>query len=125
MASLPTPSSQSAACSAPLDRHSQHSVKILRGAANNLPSPASGAICQPFLPPTSSITLPCRYTKASTAHSAECRGAGGHAAYVRMSTFGPGSASAVYRALHSLQSQRVEALVLDLRNNPGGLVSAG
>jgi len=44
--------------------------------------------------------------------------------YVRMLQFGEDTARDLQRALDELAAQKVRALVLDLRSNPGGLLSA-
>ncbi len=44
--------------------------------------------------------------------------------YVRMLQFGESTADDLQVALDSLESQKVRALVLDLRSNPGGLLTA-
>ncbi len=44
--------------------------------------------------------------------------------YVRMLQFGEDTADDLQRALDELEAQQVKALVLDLRSNPGGLLTA-
>ena len=44
--------------------------------------------------------------------------------YVRMLQFGEDTSADLQKALDELQSQKVRALVLDLRSNPGGLLTA-
>jgi len=44
--------------------------------------------------------------------------------YIRIATFGEQTADEVDQALEALESEGLEGLVLDLRGNPGGLVSA-
>jgi carboxyl-terminal processing protease len=51
---------------------------------------------------------------------------GGHTlGYLRVTQFAEPVPQQVQEALHDLQDQNIEGLVLDLRNNSGGLVSAG
>ncbi|MEB3354963.1 MAG: S41 family peptidase [Cyanobacteriota bacterium] len=51
---------------------------------------------------------------------------GGHTlGYLRITQFAEPVPLQVQEALHDLQDQNIEGLVLDLRNNSGGLVSAG
>ncbi|MDY0149425.1 MAG: S41 family peptidase [Kiritimatiellia bacterium] len=48
----------------------------------------------------------------------------GQIGYIRMLQFGESTADDLQRELDSLEEQAVKALVLDLRSNPGGLLSA-
>lgn len=48
----------------------------------------------------------------------------GDVGYVRMLQFGEDTANDLQTALDQLEAQKVKALVLDLRNNPGGLLTA-
>lgn len=45
--------------------------------------------------------------------------------YIRLSQFNANATSEVAHAIHRLETQGAEAYVLDLRNNPGGLLQAG
>ncbi|KAL3694725.1 hypothetical protein R1sor_008376 [Riccia sorocarpa] len=45
--------------------------------------------------------------------------------YIRLSTFSQNAASDMKRAIEKLESAGVASYILDLRNNPGGLVKAG
>ncbi|XP_041024178.1 carboxyl-terminal-processing peptidase 3, chloroplastic [Juglans microcarpa x Juglans regia] len=45
--------------------------------------------------------------------------------YVRLSAFSQSAAADMENAIHEMESQDVQAYILDLRNNPGGLVKAG
>ncbi|MBD2020040.1 PDZ domain-containing protein [Leptolyngbya sp. FACHB-36] len=45
--------------------------------------------------------------------------------YIRLSQFNANATMEVAHAIHRLESQGAEAYVLDLRNNPGGLLQAG
>ncbi|KAL2633013.1 hypothetical protein R1flu_004492 [Riccia fluitans] len=45
--------------------------------------------------------------------------------YIRLTTFSQNAASDMERAIKKLESAGVESYILDLRNNPGGLVKAG
>ncbi|GIW86921.1 MAG: hypothetical protein KatS3mg108_1245 [Isosphaeraceae bacterium] len=45
-------------------------------------------------------------------------------AYIRITTFGDDTAAALRRALQEIQSEGAKGLILDLRDNPGGLLSA-
>ncbi len=45
-------------------------------------------------------------------------------AYIRLSGFGRHTANDLKNVLHTLSEAKLKALVLDLRNNPGGLLSA-
>merc|ERR1711939_517959 len=45
--------------------------------------------------------------------------------YLRITQFTDGVPEQVQQALEELQDKNIEGLVLDLRNNTGGLVSAG
>ncbi|MCA1808530.1 MAG: S41 family peptidase [Lentisphaerae bacterium] len=44
--------------------------------------------------------------------------------YIRLTQFNEPTAEALQRAIESLQKQDMRALILDLRNNPGGLLSS-
>lgn len=48
----------------------------------------------------------------------------GSIGYIELSRFGPETATSFRRALTSLKEQGARGIVLDLRNNPGGLLSA-
>lgn len=50
---------------------------------------------------------------------------GNHLAYIRLATFSHNAASEMAAAVMQLQSSGARAFILDLRNNPGGLVTAG
>ncbi|XP_035545337.1 carboxyl-terminal-processing peptidase 3, chloroplastic-like isoform X2 [Juglans regia] len=45
--------------------------------------------------------------------------------YVKLSAFSQTAAADMKNALHEMESQNVQAYILDLRNNPGGLLKAG
>ncbi|KAL0339621.1 UNVERIFIED_CONTAM: Carboxyl-terminal-processing peptidase 3, chloroplastic [Sesamum radiatum] len=45
--------------------------------------------------------------------------------YVKLSTFSQTAATEMENAVHEMESQGVQSYILDLRNNPGGLVKAG
>ena len=45
--------------------------------------------------------------------------------YLRITQFSEGVPEQVQQALEELQNKEIEGLILDLRNNSGGLVSAG
>jgi C-terminal processing protease CtpA/Prc len=45
--------------------------------------------------------------------------------YVRLATFNSNTTAAAQEALYDLRKQGVAALVLDIRNNGGGLFPAG
>ena len=47
-----------------------------------------------------------------------------HIGYVRLTVFGRDTAAELRRVLTQLQSEKLRGLILDLRNNPGGLLSA-
>lgn len=44
--------------------------------------------------------------------------------YIRLTQFQEASGSDLHRALQELRNEKIEALILDLRNNPGGLLTA-
>lgn len=48
----------------------------------------------------------------------------GNIGYIRISTFADDTAGLIKAAANDLQAQHVKGIVLDLRNNPGGLLSA-
>lgn len=45
--------------------------------------------------------------------------------YVRLSAFSQTAAAEMESAIHEMENQGVQSYILDLRNNPGGLVTAG
>ncbi|WRX23101.1 Tail specific protease - like 2 [Theobroma cacao] len=45
--------------------------------------------------------------------------------YVKLSTFSQSAATDMKNTIHDMESQGVNSYILDLRNNPGGLVKAG
>ncbi|KAL0383583.1 UNVERIFIED_CONTAM: Carboxyl-terminal-processing peptidase 3, chloroplastic [Sesamum calycinum] len=45
--------------------------------------------------------------------------------YVKLSTFSQTAATEMENTVHEMESQGVQSYILDLRNNPGGLVKAG
>ncbi|KAL0453068.1 UNVERIFIED_CONTAM: Carboxyl-terminal-processing peptidase 3, chloroplastic [Sesamum latifolium] len=45
--------------------------------------------------------------------------------YVKLSTFSQTAAAEMENTVHEMESQGVQSYILDLRNNPGGLVKAG
>ncbi|XP_021283252.1 carboxyl-terminal-processing peptidase 3, chloroplastic isoform X1 [Herrania umbratica] len=45
--------------------------------------------------------------------------------YVKLSTFSQSAATDMKNTIHDMESQGVHSYILDLRNNPGGLVKAG
>ncbi|KAI4387121.1 hypothetical protein MLD38_004976 [Melastoma candidum] len=45
--------------------------------------------------------------------------------YVKLSSFSQNAASDMERTIHEMENQDVHSYILDLRNNPGGLVKAG
>ncbi|XP_048226114.1 carboxyl-terminal-processing peptidase 3, chloroplastic isoform X2 [Ricinus communis] len=45
--------------------------------------------------------------------------------YVKLSTFSQSAAADMANAIHELETEGVQSYILDLRNNPGGLVKAG
>jgi carboxyl-terminal processing protease len=48
----------------------------------------------------------------------------GNIGYIRISTFADDTSSLIIKAADDLKAQNVKGIVLDLRNNPGGLLSA-
>lgn len=50
---------------------------------------------------------------------------GNHMGYIRLSTFSHNAATEMAAAVEALQREGARAFILDLRNNPGGLVTAG
>jgi carboxyl-terminal processing protease len=44
--------------------------------------------------------------------------------YIRISSFGETTAQEVIKAIKSMQKDRISGLIIDLRNNPGGLLDA-
>lgn len=51
--------------------------------------------------------------------------AGEDLGYIKLANFSSKAASAVREAIVDLEHQGVKGYILDLRNNPGGLVDAG
>jgi carboxyl-terminal processing protease len=47
----------------------------------------------------------------------------GQTGYVRLEEFGPKAADEVGKAMRQLQSQKARQFILDLRGNPGGIVT--
>ncbi|KAE8098833.1 hypothetical protein FH972_016868 [Carpinus fangiana] len=76
------------------------------------------------------VKVPREYIKLSPLSSAIIphRTADGHltkTGYVKLSAFSQTAAADMEHAIHEMESQDVQAYILDLRNNPGGLVKAG
>lgn len=76
------------------------------------------------------VNLPREYIKLSPISSAIIPhrtpdGQLSKTGYVRLSAFSQTAASDMERVIHQLEDQGVESYILDLRNNPGGLVKAG
>lgn len=76
------------------------------------------------------VNLPREYIKLSPISSAVIPhrtpdGQLSKTGYVRLSAFSQTAASDMERVIHQLEDQGVQSYILDLRNNPGGLVKAG
>ncbi|XP_075639398.1 carboxyl-terminal-processing peptidase 3, chloroplastic isoform X1 [Castanea sativa] len=76
------------------------------------------------------VKIPREYIKLSPISSAIIphRTADGHltkTGYVKLSAFSQTAAADMENAIQEMESQDVHAYILDLRNNPGGLVKAG
>ncbi|CAO2831767.1 unnamed protein product [Amaranthus hypochondriacus] len=76
------------------------------------------------------VNLPREYIKLSPISSAIIphKSPDGHVSrtgYVKLSVFSQTAASDMERVIHKLEDQGVQSYILDLRNNPGGLVKAG
>ncbi|GAB4851581.1 Carboxyl-terminal-processing peptidase 3, chloroplastic [Ancistrocladus abbreviatus] len=76
------------------------------------------------------VNLPRDFIKLSPISSAIIphRTPDGHLSktgYVKLSTFSQTAASDMEKVIHQLEDQGVQSYILDLRNNPGGLVKAG
>lgn len=76
------------------------------------------------------VSLPREYIKLSPISSAIIphKTPDGHLSktgYVRLSAFSQTAASDMEKVIHQLEDQDVHSYILDLRNNPGGLVTAG
>lgn len=76
------------------------------------------------------VNLPREYVKLSPISSAIIphKSPDGHllkTGYVRLSAFSQTAASDMEKVIHQLEDQGVHSYILDLRNNPGGLVKAG
>ncbi|KAK4581592.1 hypothetical protein RGQ29_024980 [Quercus rubra] len=76
------------------------------------------------------VKIPREYIKLSPISSAIIphRTADGHltkTGYVKLSAFSQTAAADMENAIQEMESQDVRAYILDLRNNPGGLVKAG
>ncbi len=67
----------------------------------------------------------CDPTAASLLNTHTGAAAPGTLGYLRVATFNSNTAQAVQDALQSLHGQSVDGLVLDVRNNGGGLFPAG
>ncbi|KAF3442585.1 hypothetical protein FNV43_RR16501 [Rhamnella rubrinervis] len=80
--------------------------------------------------PIREVNLPREYIKFSPISSAIIphRTPDGHLAktgYVKLAAFSQTAAADMQNAVQELESQGVDSYILDLRNNPGGLVKAG
>lgn len=76
------------------------------------------------------VKIPREYIKLSPISSAIIphRSPDGHltkTGYVKLSAFSQTAAEDMKNAIHELEKQGVDSYILDLRNNPGGLVKAG
>ncbi|XP_021740936.1 carboxyl-terminal-processing peptidase 3, chloroplastic-like [Chenopodium quinoa] len=79
---------------------------------------------------TREVNLPREYIKLSPISSAVIphKTPDGHLSrtgYVKLSVFSQTAASDMEKVIHQLEDQGVQSYILDLRNNPGGLVTAG
>ncbi|KNA04809.1 hypothetical protein SOVF_196290 [Spinacia oleracea] len=84
----------------------------------------------PFSSNMREVNLPREYIKLSPISSAIIphKTPEGHLSrtgYVKLSVFSQTAASDMEKVIHQLEDQDVHSYILDLRNNPGGLVTAG
>ena len=77
------------------------------------------------LAPNRTAELACTDAWLDTRLHAVCRDDGSLAGYISIQSFSNNTAADTAHALSSLASEGAGSYILDLRGNPGGLVSAG